>query len=60
MRCEPDIAKTLHVLHQPIKQRDAAAMANDMRVHRQQEQAAFAIGAFEFGVNTSSTLEGGV
>jgi hypothetical protein len=49
MRGEPHIAKTLHVLHKPIKQRDAAAVADHMRVHGQQEQAAFAIGAIEFG-----------
>ena len=46
---KPNIAKTFHVLYQPIQQRDAAAVANDMRVHGQQEQATFTIGAFEFG-----------
>jgi hypothetical protein len=42
MRREPHIAKTLYVLHQAIKQRDAAAMSDHIRVHGQQEQAAFA------------------
>ena len=43
MRREPDITKTFHMLHQPIQQRDAAAVADHMRVHGQQEQPAFCI-----------------
>ena len=47
VRREPDARLALHVLHQPLEQRDARAMADEMRMHREEIETAFFVGDVE-------------
>jgi hypothetical protein len=47
MRCEPHARPRLHVRHEPVEHGDPRSMADDVRVHRQDEQSALLVRAVE-------------
>ena len=48
VRREPHARPRLHVRHEPVEHGDARSMADDVRVHRQDEQSALLVRAVEF------------